>query len=408
MADNDNNKRPEQTNNTAWGAAATLAVANSAIYLAASQGSLSVLYRYLANDFGWSRAALGSIGSIMLFVAGLLGLLAGLAVDRFGTRNVVVVGTLAVAGGCALAANAQSLLLLYAFALCLAIAQPACGFVPAQVVVSRRFQIRQGLAMGLATVGLNVGGVLGPVLTNTLAAQTSWRGAYLGYAGVALGILPIIWWQLREPPQAATPNDKSTGPALGSILRSREFWLPTLAFAAMLYAVIAVAQHWVLMQTGRGMPAGEAALLLTLYYGMGIGGRFVFGPLYDRFAPARVGTVQGILMTALILMLLVPDIAVVPLVYAVLFGLCYGGFLFLSSLILGQRYADSSHLGTVIGAMASVAALLYSTAPAVAGWLYDLTGQDAAPLLLAAVMAFIATVLIAVSAERRGVLQPAG
>jgi len=171
--------------------------------------------------------------------------------------------------------------------------------------------------------------------------------------------------------------------------------------------VIAVAQHWVLMQTGRGMQAGEAALLLTLYYGMGIGGRFVFGPLYDHFAPARVGTVQGIVMTALILMLLVPDITVVPLVYAVLFGLCYGGFLFLSSLILGQRYADSAHLGAVIGAMASVAALLYSTAPAVAGWLYDLTGQDAAPLLLAAVMAFIATVLIAVSAEHRGVLQPA-
>jgi len=390
---------PEQRTATAWGAVATIAVANVSVFLAASQGSLSVLYRYLEIEFGWSRAALGSIGSVMLFVSGVLGLLAGLAVDRFGTRSVVIVGTLAVAAGCALAANAQSLMLLYAFALCLAIAQPGTGFVPAQVVISRRFQIRRGLAMGLATVGLNVGGVLGPLLTNTLAEQASWRGAYLVYAGFALIILPLVWWQLREPRQAA-PVASAAGPPLGKILRSREFWLPTLAFAAMLYAVISVAQHWVLMQTGRGMPAGEAALLLTIYYGVGIAGRFVFGPLYDRYAPARVGTLQGIAMTALILMLLIPDISVVPGLYAVLFGLCYGGFLFLSSLILGQRYADNAHLGTVIGAMASVAALLYSTAPAVAGWLYDLTGQDAAPILLAAAMAALATVLIAASSRR--------
>lgn len=384
---------------TAWGAVATIAVSNVGVFLAASQGSLSVLYRYLEIDFGWSRAALGSIGSVMLFVSGVLGLMAGLAVDRFGTRSVVILGTLSVVAGCVLAANAQSLIIFYAFAICLAIAQPATGFVPAQVVVSRRFSYQRGLAMGLATIGLNVGGVLGPLLTNSLAESASWRGAYLVYAGFAVVILPLIWWQLREPREAAPPAP-SAGPPLGKILRSREFWLPTLAFAAMLYAVVAVAQHWVLMQTGRGMPAGEAALLLTIYYGVGIAGRFVFGPLYDRFAPARVGTVQGIAMTALILMLLIPDISVVPGLYAVLFGLCYGGFLFLSSLILGQRYADSAHLGTVIGAMASVAALLYSTAPAVAGWLYDLTGQDAAPILLAATMAALATVLIAASARR--------
>ena len=79
----------------------------------------------------------------------------------------------------------------------------------------------------------------------------------------------------------------------------------------------------------------------------------------------------------------------------------HGGFLFLSSLILGQRYADSAHLGTVIGAMASVAALLYSTAPAVAGWLYDLSGRDAAPILLAAGMAALATGLIAAASRRQ-------
>jgi OFA family oxalate/formate antiporter-like MFS transporter len=391
---------PRRNHRAAWGAASTLTVANTAIYLASSQGSLSVLYSYLASDFGWSRAALGSIGSVILFVSGLLGLVAGLAVDRFGTRSVVLCGAFAVACGCALAANAQTLLFFYAFALCLAVAQPACGFVPAQVVASRRFRVRRGLAMGLATAGLNVGGVLGPLVTNALAEGSSWRGAYLVYAGFAIVILPLIWWQLREPPQAM-PVAAPAGPPLGTILRSGDFWLPTLAFAAMLYAVIAVAQHWVLMNTGRGMPAGDAALLLTVYYAVGIAGRFVFGPLYDRYPPARVGTVQGILMTALILMLLIPDTRVVPGIYAVLFGLCYGGFLFLSSLILGQRYADSAHLGTVIGAMASVAALLYSTAPAAAGWLYDLSGRDTAPILLAAGMAALATVLIAASARRR-------
>lgn len=390
---------PESESRAAWGAAGTLMVGNVAVYLASSQGSMSVLYGYLAADFGFSRAQLGSIGTLILFVSGLLGLVIGLAVDRFGPRRVVLFGALTVAAGCAAAANAQGLMLFYLFALCFAIAQPACGFIPSQHVASRRFVYRRGLAMAIATAGLNIGGVLGPVVTNALASSSSWRGAYWVYAGVALAVLPLIWWQLKEPEQPATKKT-TAGPKLGTILRSGEFWLPTLAFGVMLYGVIAIAQHWVLMQTGRGMAADTAALWLTVYYAVGIVGRFVFGPLYDRYTPARVGTVQGVIMTALILMLLIPDTRVVPVVYALGFGLCYGGFLFLASLILGQRFATSAHLGTVIGAMASVAALLYSTAPAVAGWLYDVTQQDAAPILLAAVMAALATGLIAASARR--------
>jgi MFS family permease len=373
----------------------TIAAANVGLYLASSQGSLSVLYSYLVVEFGWNRAELGSIGSLILFVAGLLGLFAGIACDRFGPRAVVLTGALTGATGCALAGEAAGLTWLYGFALLIAISKATMGFAPCQVLATRGFDKRRGLAMGIATAGLSLGGILGPLATSGLAELSSWRIAYQLYAGLVLLMTPVVFWQLRT--FAGPVNEAAPGRAaikLRDVFRSRAFWLPTLALAAMLYAVVAIAQFWVLMQTERGMTTRGAAGLLTVYYAMGIAGRFVFGPLYDRFSPRRVGTIQALVMCGLVLLLLLPDSAWAAATYAILFGACYGGFLFLSSLMLGDRFADSGRLGTIIGAMASVAAILYSTAPAVAGWLYDVTGTYSAPIVLAGSTALLAALFV--------------
>jgi len=380
----------------AWGAVASIAAANAALYLSSGQGSLSVLYRYLVIEFGWSRARLGSIGTVTLLLAGVLGVVAGAACDRFGPRRVVTVGSLSVALGCGLAAAATGLAFLYAFALCMALAQAAMGFAPAQLVVSRGFARQRGLAMGIATAGISLGGLVGPLATSGLAEATSWRAAYGVYAAIALLAAPLVAWQLGGIAMPTEPAGRRPGglTRLRTVLRQREFWFPTLALAAMLYAVVAIAQHWVLMQQDRGMAATEAAGLLTLYYAAGLAGRFVFGPLYDRYAPARVGRVQALIMAALLALLWLPDVGWVPLSYALLFGLGYGGFLFLAPLLLGERYAGHPELGTIVGAAASVSAILYSTAPAVAGWLFDATGSYAATIGLAVTMALIAAGLV--------------
>ncbi len=216
-----------------------------------------------------------------------------------------------------------------------------------------------------------------------------------------LVMAPVVFLQLSAFATRAGEHAQTRAPIrLRDIFGSRAFWLPTLALAAMLYAVVAIAQFWVLMQTERGMTARGAASLLTVYYAMGVAGRFVFGPLYDRFSPRRVGTTQALVMCGLVLLLLISESAWAALAYAIPFGACYGGFLFLSSLMLGDRFAQSGRLGTVIGAMASVAAILYSTAPAVAGWLYDATGTSAAPILLAGSTALLAALFVWTSGHK--------
>lgn len=394
-----------------WWVMLAVCLANATLYVGACEGSLSVFFPTLLREFGWSRAKVSTIGTLHLMTPGLVAFAVGAACDRLGPRRLATVGIFAGTAGFLAAAGARSIASFYGFAVALALAESSVGFVPMQVLASRWFVRHRGLAMAIATAGISLGGMAGPVLTAALIGVHGWRAAFWVYGAACLLLaVPALFLLVRDrpeelglapdgaPPESSPKTAAEPGPApglpVGAAVRTPTFWAVTLTTAFLFSAVYAVSEHWVLLTTSQGMSVEGAARLLSFYYLMGVVGRFFWGPLFDRFAKKRVALAIVSGMAAMVgLLAFAHDRPYVPHLYALVFGFCYGGFLFLFPLLLGE-YFGLRDLGKIIGASATVSAVLASLSPTLTGLLFDLTGSYRAPFLAMTVLAVLGVLLL--------------
>ena len=125
---------------------------------------LPFFYDFWIEDFGWSRATVTSGNAVGKGFVVLFAFLTGWIVDRIGPRRVMLVGILL--GGTALfgLSRMTSLWLFYLFYFLNALAYMAGGPLPNQVLISRWFDQSRGKAMGIAYIGIGVGGNDKPLL----------------------------------------------------------------------------------------------------------------------------------------------------------------------------------------------------------------------------------------------------
>src|ERR671922_2764172 len=144
---------------TATAFAALFAVVGLALY------GLPLYYDFMVRDFGWSRTMVTSGNAISKLIVGpLFGFAAGWIVDRFGPRRVMMAGIL-MAGGALVGLGAISALwMFYFFYLFNALGYVCGGPLPNQVLLSRWFGAARGKAMGVAYLGIGVGGTLVPLV----------------------------------------------------------------------------------------------------------------------------------------------------------------------------------------------------------------------------------------------------
>src|SRR4029077_9672450 len=76
--------------------------------------SFAAFFRAFESEFGASRAHVSLVFSLCAFLYFLLGAPGGMLADRYGTRNVALVGIAFLAAGLAAASYATSVAVLYA------------------------------------------------------------------------------------------------------------------------------------------------------------------------------------------------------------------------------------------------------------------------------------------------------
>jgi predicted MFS family arabinose efflux permease len=168
------------------------------------------------------------------------------------------------------------------------------------VVVSRWFDRRRGLALGLIMFGMGVGAVVMPPTVQRLIAQFGWRVAFAAI-GCAILLIPIavVTVFLKEDPKqmgllpdgeerkAKDVNaENQTGFGWPQIYRTRTFWLMVPAFALAGGSMHACILHMPALLSDRGLTAENAALGSSVVGVAVIAGRLLSGYLLDRmFAP---------------------------------------------------------------------------------------------------------------------------
>jgi MFS family permease len=369
----------------------------------------SVFLKPIMQDFHASRAAV-SLGYTLHLIGGATSaLLVGWLIDRYGTRKVIL-PAVAMVGSILLCTKAfsASIRQFYFFCGALGVLGGGMGPIPYGTVVSRWFDRRRGLALGLMMVGIGFGAMVMPSLAQQLIARFGWRVAYTILGSVVLLIcIPVVGAFLKEDPldlglwpDGAPPADSAIARDAGALgLSARDAWC-SRTFRLMVCAfflVSASAQgcliHLAAMLTDRGMTLQAAALGSSL---MGAGlliGRVGTGYLLDRFfAPYLTAVFFGGAAVGIGL-LWISAATAIALAGAFLVGLGMGAEVDIIAYLI-SRYFGLRSFGKIYSFAFGVFLLAGALGPLVMGKGFDLTGSYRMPLAALFTATLVATMLM--------------
>ncbi|MDD9970759.1 MAG: MFS transporter [Myxococcales bacterium] len=345
--------------------------------------SYGVFFKALASDFGGSRLGVSLGLTCMNVVSSLLSPKVGGWLDAGRIKRTMIVGAGLMGVGFVLASAITELWHFY-LVIALVMGPGVCmlGVLPSTTLVANWFVDRRGAALGLATMGVSLSGVLMPPLATGLIAQIGWRGTFLVYAATAgiLVIPAVARWIVQRPEDVGQRPDGRTSlapaeqalpnTAWSHLLRERNFWLTATVVGFNFCAMGALLTHAVPHATDIGFSPAAAALLLSVMAGAGALGKPIFGGITDRLDKrAVIWLVSGMQLVGLLLLLDAADYLSL-LVAGAAFGFGMGGVVPLHGALIGAAFGRQA-FGRVMGLMTPFMLPLTSLGVPYAGYIFD-------------------------------------
>ena len=337
--------------------------------------SFAAFFDSFAAEFSAKRADVALVFGLTGLIYFALGGLGGMLSDRFGARLVCSLGMLCIAGGLLLTSFAQSLNGVYLFYSVGIGAGIALAYTPSIGNVQPWFSKRRGLASGIASSGIGLGTLLVPLLAAFLISSLEWRTALRVMSGavVMLGLSSTLLLRRAQLglSGSATPLP---GLTLAQTLKDKRFWwfyLFTFTAAPTMFIPFA---HVSASARDIGISDANAVGLVGL---IGIGslvGRFAISAMADRLGRTMTLTLMQISMAATYLLWIAsggyPSLAV----FALWFGLSYGGIVSLMPAICMDLFGARAVAG-IIGTLYTGAAVGNLLGPVAAGAVFDRMGS---------------------------------
>ncbi len=376
--------------------------------------SFGVFFVPLMNEFGWTRAVTSGSAFAGGMAYAVVVPLIGMAADRFEFKWVACITASIMGLGFFLGSQVQSVWQLILFVGILP-GIGACAAIPLPLsMVTRWFVRRQGLALGIASAGIGTGAGLVPLLATFLISEFGWRMAF-AVIGLMIWIVytPIILFVVRnpdpayvrafegeEPFQAGSGNSvESDSFTLIQAAATKQFWFLFIAFGFCILCLALIMTHVVPFALDSGLSAISAASVLSISAACSIAGRLAAGIISDRVGAKAVLFVGLAIQGLMILWLTKAGSLWTFYMFAVLFGIAYGGNLVmipkLTASIFGRKSMSSIYGGLSVGD-----GLGFAIGPLVAGHLFDVSGSYQISFVLAAAGLFIAALLMMVLKEQ--------
>ena len=370
--------------------------------------SYGLLVLPLGTEFGANRMLMmwGLTASSMATV--LISPFAGSLMDRRSARVLFSVGAVCLALGMSLIAVSRNVWeFILVFGLLMSVGATLLGPIGANTIVARWFAQRRGRALGITAIGTSLGGLLVPLLLQTLIDAYGWRIACLWMAAIALLLLlPPIWLVVRNRPadlglqpdgqpgegQPTGVASLAAGSAPPRLMTDATFWRIALAVGVLMATFTVILANLVPFAVGHGVAARQAALLISIIAVAGISGKLLFSVFADRI------DLKWAMLVALV-MLGLPMVALTSLhsypvmvLSAVSMGLASGAFLPAWSALVARIYGPSI-FGRVMGRMQPIAIVMVMLAMPMSGHLFDRTGNYSATFLTMAAAVVLALVV---------------
>jgi MFS family permease len=337
--------------------------------------SFAAFFASFAAEFDAQRADVSLVFGLSGGVYFVFGAGAGMLADRFGPRAVTCTGMLLIAAGLLLCSFAGSMFTVYAaygVGVGLGI---ALVYTPSIACVQPWFTQRRGLAAGLASAGIGAGTVAVPLIATAAITALQWRDAMRAIAaGVLVLGLGAAWLLRRAPLASGARSGQIPGLSLGEALRDRRFWWLYLSIVLAAPSMFIPFAHVSAAARDMGIDAPSAVGLVGL---IGIGslvGRFAIGALADRLGRTLTLLLMQASMGLSFLAWFGAGSYSTLVLFALWFGLSYGGIVSLLPAISMDLFGARAVAG-IIGTLYSGAALGNLFGPVLAGSVFDHSGS---------------------------------
>jgi len=341
----------------------------------------------LAKDLDLNYTAIGSLIGLFMVPGVFLAIPAGFAGRFVSDRFIVGLGLLTLGAGGALASIAESFELL-------AVARLICGagFVFSTIfltkIVADLFSGKElATAMGIFVMSWPGGIAMGQIGHGWLATNFDWRMAFVAASAYCVmgALLVMIFCR-------AVPSDTKQTDGFRFALNRNEVFLILVAslvwslFNAGYVVYLSFAPS-VLVSAGYDMVAALSVISLASWL-MLISG-VVCGLIADRSGKADL--VLYVCMAAAIVALLILFITPLAIPSSVLFGLMGVAPAGVIMALTGQAMKPENR-AMGMGIFFTAYFLVQAPAPAIAGWLYDLTSDELWPMLFAIALFFLTAI----------------
>ena len=353
--------------------------------------SFAAFFTAFEAEFGASRGDIALVFSVAAFIWFTCGAPGGVLADRFGPRNVTLIGVALLAGSLAIASMARSITALYVtYSVGIGLGV-GLVYVPSIGAVQPWFAERRALASGLAVAGIGAGNIVGPLLAEGWIEALGWRGAYLALSVAALLAGGAAALSIRGKP--VPRNTFREGTALRPALRTPSFWLLYASLVLSCIGLFVPMVHLGPYAQDVGLTAGQGVALVSL---IGLGsllGRFTIGGFADRLGRLPSLLLAYVGLGAMLLVWFAGTRFGVLVLFAVVFGMCYGAAVALLPTIVMDLYGARAVSG-IIGFLYTGAGLGTLLGPWLAGAAYDALGSYRLPIAAAAAFSFLAAASI--------------
>jgi MFS family permease len=344
--------------------------------------SFGAFFESMADEFGTGSGATALVFSVTISLSFALAPITGRYADRLGPRPVLLVGAASLATGMLLTTVVPNIVLGYlTYGIGVGVAV-ACGYVPMVSTVGGWFERQRAAALGVAVAGIGLGTLVGSPLAAALISATSWRTTFVVYALAGAALLVAASVVARPGPASVRASRLRP---IGELLRIRTFALLYGASLLMTFGLFVPFVFIASYAEARGVGEVAAATLVGLIGGASIVGRLGLGALAVRVGVSRLFRLSCLLMgLSHLLWLVAGDRYAMLVLYTVVLGIGYGGFIAISPAVVAERFGLEG-MGGILGTLYTSAAAGSLLGPPLAGLLFDHLGDATAIAAAAAI-----------------------
>ena len=410
-------KSPQSRNNGLYyGWIVVIALLISSTILYGTVQSFGVFFKSIENAYNLTRTMTSAVVSINWFISGAAAFITGRALDKYGPKTVVFLMGLFTGLSLILTGQTNSPWQLFiTYGLLLPFGTGAV-YVVLTSAVSRWFDKRRGLALGVTGAGSGLGTIIMVPLTTYLVTQLDWRTAYVILGLIALAvIIPFSRLLRREPSEVRGSNEiklnlqyseseyknaNQKNFSLSQVISTRDFWL--ILFIWMLFGscLLFIFTHLVPHITDIGFSPIEAAGVLSVFGVASITGRVLIGAVADRIGRKLTSVVAILLQAGAMFWLVGSQELWMFYVFAVIFGCAYSGFSASMGALIGDVFG-LARIGSIFGVLEIGFSIGAAAGPAIGGLIFDHSGSYFTAFLVLGFSMLIISLLVGLLGVQR-------